>query len=476
LRSRTLGLRSVIGGLVALVTLLALLVSAALVFLTSVLHRTTASATIAMESIRLAEEAEIDLLLHARARDPIVKRGVEADLRGRLEEVRRFATSEPEIRDFVDAESKVDAYLVRSRDPELSSTELAEHHEVAYGALESLVNVNVAHARQARDNAARLDKLADFVGGGIGALVLVAAAGMLMWLKQRAFAPVFSLARAMERFGHGDWDVRAPEKGTAELREMSRRFNEMASAIAAQRKSQVAFLGGVAHDLRNPLSVLTMSVAMVSPEKPLPPEPRLRQVIGKIERQIIRLERMVSDFIDTAAMEAGELELKKERRDLREILREVVALFEGTSYELRLDVRMPAEPVPVYCDPLRIEQVVTNLIGNALKYSPADTSVEVAIESGNADAALRVTDHGIGIAENQHARIFEPFRRVGPSRNAVPGVGLGLFVARRIMEAHRGRIDIESEPGIGSTFRVVLPTRAPARAGTRPQWAPPATH
>jgi signal transduction histidine kinase len=122
---------------------------------------------------------------------------------------------------------------------------------------------------------------------------------------------------------------------------------------------------------------------------------------------------------------------------------------------------MPDEPIVVECDQLRIEQVITNLISNAIKYSPPGASVDVAVEPCEGHVAVRVTDRGRGIATEDLDRIFEPFRRVGLSRECVPGVGLGLFVVRRIIEAHRGRIELDSEPGAGSTFRIVLP-RSPS--------------
>ena len=122
-----------------------------------------------------------------------------------------------------------------------------------------------------------------------------------------------------------------------------------------------------------------------------------------------------------------------------------------------IDVQLPEEPAVVECDPMRIEQVVTNLISNAIKYSPDDAPVTVSVASNDEEVAVSVADRGIGLSEEERQRLFEPFRRVGLSKEAVPGVGLGLFVVKRIVDAHHGRIEVESEPGEGSTFRVLLP-------------------
>jgi signal transduction histidine kinase len=259
---------------------------------------------------------------------------------------------------------------------------------------------------------------------------------------------------------------------------MSRRFNEMADALAVRRQLQVAFLGGVAHDLRNPLAVLKLSLALVPPDQPLPPERRLRQMMEKIARQITRLDRMAGDFLDMAKIEAGELELKLGEHDACELVRHVTALFADTPAERRLRTTLPRIAVQLMCDPLRMEQVLTNLISNAMKYSPEESVVDLSLEEQASAVVFTVVDHGVGIPENEQQRVFEPFRRAGMSKETVPGVGLGLFVVRRIVEAHGGRIELSSAEGVGSTFRVHVPvvrehsTRSAPRQGQSLAHAP----
>jgi signal transduction histidine kinase len=273
----------------------------------------------------------------------------------------------------------------------------------------------------------------------------------------------------MERFARGDRDARMIEAGPQELRSMVQRFNALADSLAAQRQAQMAFLAGVAHDLRNPLSALKLSVQTIDPEQPLPPEPRIRRTISTLERQLTRLERMLGDFLDMTKIEAGELELHPEPHDARALVQNVVELFDAVSPHRRIETKLPPEPVLIRCDGLRIEQVVSNLVSNALKYSAEDTPILVALRTRQNQAIIEVSDHGPGITDRELPRLFEPFRRglaaVGP-----PGVGLGLFVVRRIVEAHDGRIDVESSPGRGSTFRVYLD-----RIGQRDRALPAAT-
>jgi signal transduction histidine kinase len=125
---------------------------------------------------------------------------------------------------------------------------------------------------------------------------------------------------------------------------------------------------------------------------------------------------------------------------------------------------MPTEPVVVVCDPTRVAQVLENLVTNAIKYSPAGGAVDVTLAAGAEEVVVSVADTGLGIEPGMLETIFEPFRRVSPSKNVSPGVGLGLSICRRIVVAHGGRIDVVSKPGQGTTFQVHLPRQVAAAA------------
>jgi two-component system, OmpR family, sensor histidine kinase MtrB len=454
---KTTSLRRALSMLTLLITAFTVLVAGALVILTTVLHHTTIGTGSSVEGVRFAMGAQIDLLMHERAVDPIVQQNSEGGLQRRLIRARDFVGSDEEASVLAEAETSVEAFFEAAHDPSKTAAERAALRDAAYGALEELVTINLYQSKDAAQEAERWDDLANALGVGMGVLVVAVAGGLLSWLRGRAFEPVLELAATMERFGRGDREARAAELGPRELREMCTRFNEMASAIAAQRQAQLTFLGGVAHDLRNPLSALKMSVAILLLDEPLKSPERTRQMVERIGRQITRMERMLEDFLDFAKIEAGLLELRIDSHDACELVEEVVELFEGMSHEHPLEVRLPDGPVPIRCDQLRIEQVITNLVSNAIKYSPPGSSVEVSLRAEADEVEVRVVDHGMGIAPQDLARIFEPFRRVGLSTGTVPGVGLGLFVVRKIIDAHAGRIEVQSTPGRGSTFRILLP-------------------
>jgi two-component system, OmpR family, sensor histidine kinase MtrB len=449
------GLRSIFTAAMLVIVVLAVAVSTSLVVLTNRLHSASRSLADTVESVRIANDAEIDLLLHARTRDAIAKRNLEADLRRTLVDLKPFVTTAAEDKALRDVSDRVEHYFEASHEEGNPPAPAERRLDAAYEALEALVDVNVAHARGAREQVARWDGIANGVGLGTALSVLVLSGWFLWWLRARGFRPVFSLLRSMERFGRGDRDVRADETGPSELHELAKRFNEMAAALSAQRDVQMSFLGGVVHDLRNPLAALKLTAASAQREGGMAPEVKLVRIGERAERQIARMERMLGDLLDTVQIEAGKLELRLDWREARQLVREVTSTFDATlTHELHVDV--PDQEIWIRCDPLRIEQVLSNLISNAIKFSPAGGKVTVALRREGNEAVLSVADPGIGISDEDQRRLFEPFRRVGGSKDKIPGVGLGLFVVREIVAAHGGRVEITSAPGRGTEFRVRL--------------------
>ncbi len=461
-RIRTSGwsLRSAIAVVSVLSAIFALLVASALIGFTTLLHHAATNIASSVESVRLAEEAEINLLLHERARDPLVKRGIEADLRSNISEAAKYVVTQGESRVHKETAQLVHAYLLSAKDASRPPNDLWLQREAAYGALEDLVAINIAQSKTAERYVALWDRRANNLGLAVGVLVILIAGGALLWLNRLALAPLLGLARTMNSFGLGDHDARATERGATEMRAICRGFNQMAMSIVGQRKAQMAFLGGVAHDLRNPLAALQLSLESVRADQPLPSEDRVRTLLEKLLRNTKRMNRMIGDFLDVARIEAGELEVRPSSHDMAAIVRGVVDLLADSPTDHTIHVHVPNEPVPLWCDSLRIEQVLTNLLGNALKYSPPGTPIDVNLTTDPSSVILSVTDQGPGLSEEDQLLVFEPFRRVVASKESPPGAGLGLSVVRRIVEAHDGRIEIDSALGRGATFRVLLPQRA----------------
>jgi signal transduction histidine kinase len=465
-----MSLKTVLTTAVALLGALSIAAAASLVILTSYLHRTTDSLGSAARGVHLAEELKVDLLNLHRLSSPFLPPGDEtarwraaneSDLHAHLSEARKVVHTHEERALLAEVERAISAYML-ARDealklpPGRSVVELNVRLDAALTPLDRLVTLNVDEALAARSQSARWDNLANIAGIGVAALLVLGGAGLLLWMRRYVFRPLLDISRAMRRFGSGRKRTRAPEEGPTELREMARTFNDMANSLSRQQDEQLTFLAGVAHDLRNPLSALKMSAALVTSGRPLPEE-RLHKTMALVRRQVARLDRMVGDLLDATRIEAGRFELQLDERDARDLAREVVELYQagGSSHDLRL--LLPEQPVLLRCDGSRVEQVLHNLVSNALKYSPVGSRVDVEVRPEGDEVLLSVVDRGIGISTEELRHLFAPFRRSGRARETAPGVGLGLSVSRRIVEAHGGRIEVESRPGVGSTFRVRLP-------------------
>jgi len=288
---------------------------------------------------------------------------------------------------------------------------------------------------------------------GIAAvIVLLAGVGLsLGWLWHRAFEPVVAVVGAIEALAAGDEAARAPETGPGEIQQIGQAFNRMAAALGRQREQQLAFVGGVAHDLRNPLNAMQAAVSLLSQ-----PDADAARVADRLRRHIDRLESMVGDLMDRTRVEAGQFELHLDTADLREIVQRAVEAQRAAAPNRRFVCDLPPDPLPARCDPLRVEQVLANLLSNAVKYSPESTPVVVVLAGEPPWARLSVADSGIGISPVDVSRLFEPFAR-GANVGRIGGAGLGLSVADKLVRAHGGRIDVQSEPGRGSVFTVRLP-------------------
>ena len=298
-------------------------------------------------------------------------------------------------------------------------------------------------------------------------VVLLLGGGATVWLLHRKlYRPLVDLDASIARYvaapaEHGH----AHETGPSEVRRIAHTFNQMIDKVADQDKREAAFLAGIAHDLRNPLMVIRGSTELML-ESGAPTLAARERACGRILRQVEVMERMLSDFVDARGIESGLLEIAPKPNDLCELAREVTDRFRLVAPKHALLVEAPAAPITVSCDGLRLEQVLINLITNAIKYSPGGGKVLVRTDAKNGWASVSVQDEGIGIPADKVGAIFEPFRRIAPASAGIAGSGLGLAVSKRIVESHGGRIEVESEVGRGSTFRVVLPAGAQIQPGS----------
>jgi len=245
--------------------------------------------------------------------------------------------------------------------------------------------------------------------------------------------------------------------------ENARLYREAQDAVGARDE----FLSIASHELRTPLTPLQISLQrLLTSRNGTPPiellsGEELRRAVVRWDKQVRRLSLLIDNLLDVSRISAGRLDLKPEAVDLVEVAREIVARLWGEVADAETPATVLAEAGPVVgqWDPLRVEQVVINLLANALKYG-GGKPVTVTVSRNERFACFEVRDQGIGIAAEKQAKIFERFERAVSSR-VYGGLGLGLYIARQIVDAHGGMLEVSSDPGRGSVFTMHLPLGTP---------------
>jgi PAS domain S-box-containing protein len=247
---------------------------------------------------------------------------------------------------------------------------------------------------------------------------------------------------------------------------VTRDFTETRNLREAQLAVQLRdeFLATAGHELRTPLSALLMQVQGLARSARIE-DPNLKQRLEKAAAAGARLEKLITQILDVSRINVGRLVLERERMRLDDVVREVIDRFADLAAEAQCPVVLRLEPVEGLWDRVRLEQVITNLVTNALKYGKGNP-VEVETLPEGQSAVLRIVDHGIGIASDDQKRIFERFERAKGTRE-YGGFGLGLWISRSIVGAMGGTLSVSSVPGEGSTFTVKLPVQPKEADGAR---------
>ncbi len=301
---------------------------------------------------------------------------------------------------------------------------------------------------------------------GLGALAISVFLVLLFGVElSRAVAhPVRRVSEAAKHVAAGDLSVRIPERGPAEVYDLSAAFNEM--AISLERNKQELedqnrqlreserlrneLISVISHEVRTPLACV-LGYASLLQTRPVDDETR-EKYLSIISDEARRLEGLVSELVDVRRIEEGRLELEMEAFDLGTLLEEQVRSFSHRSERHTIDFEPGSSALEVRADRGRIAQVIANLLGNAIKYSPdgGQVTVEAGIRRGKVRVSVR--DQGIGIPESARSRIFTKFFRGEAGAGGIGGMGLGLAVSREIVEAHGGRMGFDTTVGGGSVF------------------------
>ncbi len=291
----------------------------------------------------------------------------------------------------------------------------------------------------------------------LGGLVAVAIAVVItFFLSRRILAPVKSLTLAAKRLGQGDFSQRVRSKDRSEMGELARTFNSMADDLERAEKLRRSMVADVAHELRTPLSNVRGYLEAVR-DGVIKPD---TDTVRSLNEEAFLLSRLVDDLQELSLAEAGEMKLARQAEDAAGLIKQAVAAVhaQAAAKGVSLSIDLPDRLPPVNVDPRRIGQVLRNLLENAVVHTAGGGAVTVTARQQDNQVEVSVADTGEGIPAEDLPNIFERFYRVDKSRaRATGGSGLGLTIAKRLIEAHGGRIEARSEPGKGSRFSFTIP-------------------
>ena len=310
--------------------------------------------------------------------------------------------------------------------------------------------------RTLRDNEQVMERYRETFGTALTAMILVG--GIVGWLLARkAMAGVRRVSRTASGIGEASLDRRVPLRNEGqEINELAESFNQMLGRIQVLVTDLGAITEDLAHDLRSPLTrIRGLAETTLTGEQALPP---YRDLAVAVVEECDWLVGMLNTMLEIARTDAATATLPREPLDLVEVARGAAELFEPASEDkhIRLTTHLPPNPLVALADRTRMQRVITNLLDNAVKFTPAGGTITISARRDGAQARIDVADNGPGIEAADLPRIFDRFFRAEKSRST-PGSGLGLSLARAIVRAYGGEVTVTSSLGRGSVFTVLLP-------------------
>lgn len=292
-----------------------------------------------------------------------------------------------------------------------------------------------------------------------GPAALLAAGAGGWWLARRALLPVSRMTAEASEIGVHRLDERIEVPDTAdEVGRLAETLNAMLERLERGVQERRRFVADASHELRSPLAVMTAEIDVSLRSSTLPPE--AREVLGSAGEEVARMTHIVEDLLTLARIDEGRLDLARGPVDLRALAEAVATKLDPVAERRGIRVEAGGDAAVVSGDHQRLEQVVANLVDNAMKFSGPGATVQILAWRNGTEAGLSVADTGAGIPAEALPRVFDRFYRVDPSRSrAQGGSGLGLAICREIVEAHGGRIHATSAPGAGSTFTLSMAAR-----------------
>lgn len=293
-----------------------------------------------------------------------------------------------------------------------------------------------------------------------GASLLAALLGLVV--SRRLTAPLHNLTVATGRMSQGDLSARAPVQGQDEIAQLAAQFNQMAARLessfadlAAERDTLRRFIADASHELRTPVTALKTFNELLQGAAAGDPQAQ-QEFLAESEVQLRRLEWITHNLLDLSRLEGGLVQLELQPHEAADLLTSVAAPFRPLAQErgVALSIELPATPCSLVADRTRLEMALSNLLDNALKFTPAGGTVTLGAARRGTGVALWVRDSGPGIPQEEQAHIFDRFYRAPANRHT--GSGLGLAIVQSIVHAHHGQVQVESVVGEGARLTITL--------------------
>ena len=291
--------------------------------------------------------------------------------------------------------------------------------------------------------------------GTVAALVFIFLAALvsIRWIAA-TWRPVAAMMRATGKLADGDYSVRMDPTGAASMKPIAASFNDMARRLETADEQRRRLLADLGHELRTPLTVVRGEIEAMIDGIHKPDGEQLALLLD----EVTVMERLLDDLRTLSLAEAGALALHPEPTDLVDLVSDVADTYRRSAAEAGIAVTFTGDTAlpDVVIDPVRIREVVTNLVVNAMRAMPDGGDLDLAVDRGQDGWTVTVTDSGSGMAPDEVARVFDRFTK-GTNSN---GTGLGLTISRDLVQAHGGTISLESVPGDGTVATVHLPARS----------------
>mgnify|MGYP002078389020 CR=1 FL=1 len=445
--------------------------SLGLMYIANFLDNQTNQIAASVESIRVAEELKSNLLIHSRETFLDLIQGKKIRMMNRslirhetqelLELAEKFISNEEEEIVINQLKTELAEYFrMREQMQNLQESPNEQYKEISkildrsILIADKLIELNVDQSKEAQAISERQNDFADvfaltliFITATVVIIILVLAVVTI-------YRPLRRLKLTLKEYSSGQAASRAEVKGLYEIRAIASSFNMMADVLEKRRDTQLRFISTIAHDLKNPLSAISMASSLLLERTN---DKNDREIVQAIDRQVRGLDRLVGDLLDTTRIESGKIELKIKEQELNQIVNDGVELFKTSSTNHDFEIDLQPGLICKF-DRERMIQVLNNLLSNAIKYSPYGGKIRVTGYRENHQIIIAIRDEGLGIPDDEIKEIFKPFNRTKTTRDTIPGIGLGLSSSRRVIEAQGGRLTVESRLGKGSTFYIVMPS------------------